>query len=111
MQVRVEAGEADQPLDDGRGTGDDELAPLPGQQLVCPYKYRKAAAVHKTKRGKIHHEELRGATQGAAEGKAQPVSVAHVKFAPQPQYRPFPTVVGGDGQVGGGGHRVPFREA
>jgi hypothetical protein len=57
LQIRVEAREVNQPLDHGLGTGDEELAVLSGQILVCPDKYRKAAAVHKTKRGEINDEE------------------------------------------------------
>jgi hypothetical protein len=39
MQVRVEAREANKPLDDGLGTGDEKLALLFGQALVCPDKH------------------------------------------------------------------------
>jgi hypothetical protein len=55
MQIRIEAREPDQPLDDGLGTGDEQLALLSGQALVCPDEYRKAAAVHEGKRGEIYH--------------------------------------------------------
>jgi hypothetical protein len=70
MEIRVEAREANQSLDDGLGTGEEKLALLFGQALVCPDQYRKAAAVHETKGGEIHHEELRSAIQGAADGTA-----------------------------------------
>jgi hypothetical protein len=86
MQISVEAREADQPLDDGLGTGDEKLALSFCQALVCPYKYRKAAAVHETKCGQIHHEELRGVSQGTAHGRTQPALGGRVKFALQQQY-------------------------
>ena len=108
MQISVEAREANQPLDDGLGTGEEKLALLSGQVLVRPHKHRKATAVHETELGEIHHEELRGLIQGTADGTTQPARGGRVKFALQPQNRPPPTVLGGDGQVGGGRHQVPF---
>jgi len=72
-----------QPPDDGLGTGDEELVLLFGQTLVGPDKYRKAAAVHETEGGEVYHEELRGVLQGPADGQAQPVLGAYVKFALQ----------------------------
>ena len=75
-----------QPLDDGLGTGDEELASLSGQLPVRPDKYRKAAAVHETDRGEIHDEEIQRVLEGTADGQAQLVPGACVKFALQPQY-------------------------
>jgi hypothetical protein len=91
MQVRVQAREPDQPLDDGLRTGDEQLALLSvtllsGQVLVRPDKYRKATAVHEGKRGEIHHEELRELIKGAADGNPQLVLRGRVKFPLQAQY-------------------------
>ena len=110
MQIRIEARQAKQPLDDWLGTGDAKLVFLFGLTLVRPYKYRKAAAVHETKFGEIHDEELRATIQGTADGRTQPLLGGRVKFALQPHYRSSSTVVNGDGQVGGDRHQVPFRE-
>jgi hypothetical protein len=81
MQKRVEVREANQPLDDGLGTGDEKLAPLFGQAPLCPHKYRKAAAVHEAKCGEIHHEELGRMSQGTADGRTQLVLGGRVEFA------------------------------
>jgi hypothetical protein len=85
-QIRVEACQVNQPLDDGLGAGDEELALLFSQAFARPYKDRKAAAVHETKCGEIQHEELRAVPQGTVDGVAQTVAGAHVKFALQPQH-------------------------
>ena len=86
MEIRVEAREANQSLDDGLGTGEEKLALLFGQALVCPYQDGKAAAVHETKRGEIHHEKFGGMIQGTADGSTQPALGGHVKFAREPHY-------------------------
>src|SRR5690349_9225774 len=108
MQIRVEAREANKPLDGGLGAGEEKLALLSGQALVRPHKYRKAAAVHETKFGEIHHEDFWRTVQGTTNGTTQPFLGGRVKFALQSQYRPPSTVVDGDGQVGGDRHQVPF---
>ena len=81
LQIRVQARQAKQPLDDGLGAGDEKPALLFGQALVCPHKHRKAAAVHETKGREIHHEEFGGMIQGTAEGGTQPVLGGRVKVA------------------------------
>jgi hypothetical protein len=108
MQLRVEAGELKQSRDDGLGTGDEELAPLSGQLLVCPDEYRKTAAVHEAERGEIHDEETPRVFEGAADGKAQLVPGAYVELAPQPQQGARTAVVDGDSQAGGSRHQMLF---
>jgi hypothetical protein len=109
MQVRVSARELHQPPDDGLAARQEELALLSGQVFARPDEDGKAAAVDEVEPGEVHHEDLRPVLQGTADGAAQTVPGAHVKFALQKQHRPPPVVFGGNGQVGVGDHLWRFR--
>ena len=108
MQIRLNAREANHPPDDGFASRYEELTVLPRQAFVRPDQDGKAAAVDEFELGEIDHEYLWQAFQRAADGAAQTLSGAQVKFALQEQHRPSPVVLGGDGQVGVGGHLWRF---
>jgi len=108
MQIRLNAREANHPPDDGFASRYEELAVLFGQAFVRPDQDGKAAAVDEIEPGEVHHEDMRQVLQRAADGAAQTLSGAQVKFALQEQHRPSPVVLGGDGQVGVGGHLWRF---
>jgi hypothetical protein len=100
-----------QPQDDGLGARHEELALLFGQASARPDEDGKAAAVDEVEPGEVHYEDLRPVLQRTADGAAQTVPGAQVKFALQKQHRPSPVVFGGDGQVGVRGHLCAFIEA
>ena len=86
VQVHVEAGEAEQPPDDGLAAGEDQFTALPGQALVRPRQDGQAGAVGEAERGQVRHQGLRRAAQGVGHGLPQVVRAAHVKLALEPQH-------------------------
>ena len=84
VQVPVEAGEAQQPPDDGLAAGDDQFTAVSGQAFVRPGQDGKAGAVGEAERGQVRHQGLRCAVQGIGHGLPQVVRAAHVKLALEP---------------------------
>ena len=84
VQVPVEAGEAQQPPDDGLAAGDDQFTAVSGQAIVRPGQDGQAGAVGEAERGQVRHQGLRCAVQGIGHGLPQAVRAAHVKLALEP---------------------------
>ena len=84
VQVHVEAGEAQQPPDDGLAAGDDQFTAFSGQAFVRPGQDGQAGAVGEAERGQVRHQGLRCAVQGIGHGLPQAVRAAHVKLALEP---------------------------
>ena len=85
VQVRVEAGEAQQPPDDGLAAGDDQFTAVSGQAFVRPGQDSQAGAVGEAERGQVRHQGLRCLVQGIGQRPPQVVRAAHVKLALEPQ--------------------------
>ena len=85
VQVHVEAGEAQQPPDDGLAAGDDQFTALSGQAFVRPGQDSQAGAVGEAERGQVRHQGLRCLVQGIGHHPPQVVRAAHVKLALEPQ--------------------------
>ena len=84
VEVHVEAGEAQQPPDDGLAAGDDQFMAFSGQAFVRPGQDGQAGAVGEAERGQVRHQGLRCAVQGIGHGLPQAVRAAHVKLALEP---------------------------
>jgi len=84
VQVHVEAGEAQQPPDDGLTAGDDQFTAVSSQALVRPGQDGQAGAVGEAERGQVRHQGLRCAAQDVGQGLPQVVRAAHVKLALEP---------------------------
>ena len=84
VQVHVEAGEAEQPPDDGLAAGEDQFTAVPGQALVRPRQDGQAGAVGEAERGQVRHQGLRRPVQGVCHGLPQVVRAVHVKLALEP---------------------------